>query len=286
MNFKSRSQKSQNTVPSYSGFLQNNTFYKIEIESILVHRFFFTIVKPIYTHYRHLHLLCVSIQLSAMTTHGRRPPAFRSSGPDAATIGGGVQVSQQHAVLVHETEDNDTKVKTKREHRNRLMRMIGWIEDKYPEYVDEGGIINITVEQHADPCFFQHKCIKDFVYSGINTPIIKAFLASQKIKGNGKMASFSHIRKFKDAILFGAEQAGEILPRLFHQETDKFLKAFKKEQVGARREGNTDENDSDPIEFPLYHYIAEVSFLGQFKLIRQSSQLFLILMLELYVLCV
>jgi hypothetical protein len=48
------------------------------------------------------------------------------------------------------------------------------------------------VEQYANPCFFQHKCIKDLVYSGINASIIKAFLASQKIKGNGKMASFSH----------------------------------------------------------------------------------------------
>jgi hypothetical protein len=61
--------------------------------------------------------------------------------------------------------------------------------------------------------------------------------SSQNIKVNGKMASFSHIRKFKDAILFGAEQAVQILPRFFHQETEKFLKASKKEQVDARREG-------------------------------------------------
>jgi hypothetical protein len=101
--------------------------------------------------------------------------------------------------------------------------MIGWIKDKYPEYVDEGGIINMTVEQYANPCFSHHKCIKDLVYSGINTSIIKAFLASQKIKGTGKMASFSHIRKFKDAILFGAEQAGQILPRFVHQETENKL---------------------------------------------------------------
>jgi hypothetical protein len=144
--------------------------------------------------------------------------------------------------------------------------MLGWIKDKCPEYVDEGGIINITVEQYANPCFFQHKCIKDLVYSDINTSIIKAFLASQKIKGNGKTAYFTHIRKFKDAILFGAEQTGQILPRLFHQEAGKILRALKKEQVGARREGNTDENDSDPIEFLIYHYISEVSYLGQFKL--------------------
>jgi hypothetical protein len=63
------------------------------------------------------------------------------------------------------------------------------------------------------------------------------FLASQKIKGSEKMTSFSHIRKFEDAIVFGVEQAGQILRRLFHWETDKILKAFKKEQVGARREG-------------------------------------------------
>jgi hypothetical protein len=72
----------------------------------------------------------------------------------------------------------------------------------------------------------------------------------------------------------------------FIRRRKNFLKLSKKNRWGARREGNTDENDSDPIEFPLYHYIAEVSYLRQFKLIRQSSQLFLILMLELYVLCV
>jgi hypothetical protein len=59
--------------------------------------------------------------------------------------------------------------------------MIGWIEEKYPEYVDEGSIVNITVEQYYNPCFFQNKCIKYWVYSGINTSIIKEFLASQKV---------------------------------------------------------------------------------------------------------
>jgi hypothetical protein len=68
-----------------------------------------------------------------------------------------------YAVLVHDTEDTETYVKKNREHHNRLMQMIGWIEDKYPEYVDAGGIVNITVEQYANPCFFQHKCLKDLV---------------------------------------------------------------------------------------------------------------------------
>jgi hypothetical protein len=59
------------------------------------------------------------------------------------------------------------------------------------------------------------------VCSGINTSIIKACIASQKIKGYGKVEYFPHIMKFKDVLLFGAEQAGQIRPRFFHQVMEK-----------------------------------------------------------------
>jgi hypothetical protein len=54
----------------------------------------------------------------------------------------------------------------------------------------------------------------------------------------------------------------------------KILKDLKREQVGAKREGKSYENDSDPIEFPLYDNIAKVSYSGQIKLSRPSSQMF------------
>ena len=185
---------------------------------------------------------------------GRQHPAFRSDAPDHVPIAGGnLAVHYQHQQDINETEDNRRKPKTKKQHRNRLKAIIEWLQTHYPEYATgAGGVVEISAATCNNPNFFQHTNTMDLYYEGINVTFIKAFLGSVKRKENGKMCSFSHIRKFHDAILFGAEQAGHILPRMYHQEMQKFLESFKKESVKARREGNVDEQDADPIPFPLY----------------------------------
>ena len=82
--------------------------------------------------------------------------------------------------------------------------------------------------------------------------LIKAFLGATKRKRNGRICSHSHLRKFHDSILFGAEQTGAILPQVYHLEMGKFLDSYKKETVIAKCKGNVDENDSDQIPFALY----------------------------------
>lgn len=195
-----------------------------------------------------------------MAGGGRLHPAFRAdqAGQEAPTIlGGDIVVLNEHADHVQETEGNRRKVKTKKEHRNRLKVLIQWLNDHYPDYADAGGVVALTQAKLNDPNFFRHQATEDLHYEGINVSLIKAFLGMTKMKANGKICSYSHIRKFHDAILFGSEQAGEVLPRMYHQEMNKFLESFKKEAVKAKREGNVDERDADQIPFALYRLICE-----------------------------
>lgn len=126
-------------------------------------------------------------------------------------------VEGHHINQIQETEANQRQQPTKQEPRNRIIRIINWLDDNYPTYIESGGVVEITGEQIADPKCFQHDTTRDLVYSGRNTRIIKAFLAAHKMKANGKIVSFSQLRKFNGVILFGAEQTHQILLQIFHQ---------------------------------------------------------------------
>ena len=71
------------------------------------------------------------------------------------------------------------------------------------------------------------------------------------------MCLFSHLRKFHDSILFGAEQAQSILPQIYYKKIEKFLESYKKETVIAKQEGNVAEKDADQIPFALYQLIGK-----------------------------
>jgi hypothetical protein len=186
---------------------------------------------------------------------GRNYAAFHAHAPtrdDEHVVGGNIGLQNIHRDQIHETEGNRRKLKTMHEHRNRLRVIINWLKQEYPEYAEAGGVVPISQEMVDDPNFCQHNNTEDLAYNGINVTLVKAFLGSVKRKSNGKICSFTHVRKFHDAILFGAEQAGEILPRMYHQAIHSFMESFKKESVKAKREGNVDEMNADPIPFELY----------------------------------
>lgn len=84
----------------------------------------------------------------------------------------------------------------------------------------------------------------------MNVAIILAFFATKKTKTNGKTTSFTHIRKYHDAILFGAEKVKERLPTSYFDEMEKFLKGFKKECATAKSAGNLDEREATPFHAP------------------------------------
>ena len=82
--------------------------------------------------------------------------------------------------------------------------------------------------------------------------MLKAFLSIKAVKENGKILSYSIIRKYFDAILYSSKESKEPLPLLFYAEMDVYLMSFKKRVANAKESGNIDEKDTDPIPFSLY----------------------------------
>ena len=173
---------------------------------------------------------------------------------DVPIIGEDIAIGNVHQDAVDDTTTRGMTIQTRRQHRNRLKAMIEWIKKEYPAYY-EIGTQNVSPEDQArkSKWFFDGTFKRDFIYKGLNVKIILFFLGAKKMKGTeGKKMSHTTLRKFNDAILFGAKMANTALPPLYYDEMGSFLNAYKKEAVVARKDVNLDENESDPIGFKLY----------------------------------
>jgi hypothetical protein len=93
----------------------------------------------------------------------------------------------------------------------------------------------------------------DLVYAGLNVHMLTAFLSCKKQKENGKLSSKVQLQKHKDAILWGSRVADWPLPTSLYTEIDTFLSSVKKEHIRAKKNGNLDEQEADPISWNLYH---------------------------------
>jgi len=74
-------------------------------------------------------------------------------------------------------------------------------------------------------------------------------------KENGKVKSLQDIRKYKDAILWGAKVAQQRLPTSFYKEIDGHIASYKKVYIKAKKVGDVDEKEADPIPLTLYQSI-------------------------------
>lgn len=183
-------------------------------------------------------------------TGGRVRPHERDTNNEAPILGANVEVLEQHSSSVRETEQNDLSVKVKRDYRNRLKHMYTFWKEQYPEYYSVG-VRELTEVELGDKDMFWWKNKHDVVYEGLNVQMVKAFLGHRKTKDNGKTSSHVQLRKYNDAILYGAKQAQKRLPQSYYEEIEKYLDAFKKETATAKKDGKLDEKDADPISWTL-----------------------------------
>ena len=130
---------------------------------------------------------------------------------------------------------------------------------KHPAQYDHT-VVELTPEQKANPDFKYFTATHDFKYECINVVIIRAFLsAEKKYKDDTKTTQYSevHIRKYHDAIQFGMRTIDAALPKEYHTGMTKFLVSVKKEKKKAKEKGYLDEEEADPIAFPLYKLISQ-----------------------------
>jgi len=151
--------------------------------------------------------------------------------------------------------------KTRKNYRARIVRICKWFEEHQSQYY-EMGVREVTADELVDPDLFFFKRYKlDLVYQGLNVDYILRFLLGNEQKERNendapiKYKTHTDMRKYKDAIQWGAQVRQERLPRKFYEEMDKFLGAYKKKLVIKKKTGEVDEHASDPIPEALYERI-------------------------------
>ena len=182
---------------------------------------------------------------------GRIHPHQRNADFSGNILGENLERDGSYVSNVQETEQHSIDYKTKRAHRNKIKQIYEFWKEKFPQYYDLGVRI-LTQEDLADTTKYWWKNKHDLVYPGLNSWYVKAFLSTKVKKLNGMTMSFDNIRKYFDAIQFGATQAGALLPVKFYQDKDQYLQAFRKQVAKAKGSGELEEMEADPIPIGLF----------------------------------
>ncbi len=104
-----------------------------------------------------------------------------------------------------ETLDKALSQSNRNDKCNRLLAMITWIKEEYPDAYCLSNpnhfIKKITDAEKADPFLdFHHHMEDDFISEKLDYSIIGAFLATKKSKSDGKLCSLSNYTKYKSAL--------------------------------------------------------------------------------------
>jgi len=174
----------------------------------------------------------------------------------APIINGGTAIDAEHAAAIQHTQAKEMEDKTRKEHRRRIRHLYTWWHDNYIDYF-ENGTCALSDDEKKDLVRFHHTNDRDIIYEGLNVNLVLAFLVTKIIKANGKMSSVSDISKYNDAIKWGAGVAEQRLPTEYYEKIEKFVAAYKKEHAGAKKEGNVDEREADPINASLFTLICK-----------------------------
>jgi len=208
-----------------------------------------------------VHLLAIRTLFYIITTsshryRGRTRTHQRDTDDAAPILGKDISIRLAHQDAICETKSHDRELNTKRNMRNWIKHIIDFWEATYPAYYAVG-VHKLTPDDLSDPDKYFHKNTSDIIYSGLNVKMVFAFMVHKKHKSNGQTCSHVQLRKYNDAILWGAMQAKELLPSSYYNEMKEFLEAFKKETATAKSEGQLDEQEADPINPTLFRCILQ-----------------------------
>ena len=171
-------------------------------------------------------------------------------------IGAGIAIKENHAAAAQTTQSKGMNIRTRQEHRNRHKHLMDFWKEHYEEYFEQGTYL-LTEEKKADQTKYYFKNDRDLRYQGLNVKMVIAHCSNKKFKANGKLISPSDLSKYGDAIKWGAQIAGEVLPTEFHVQFESFITSYKKEYSEAKKEGKVDEKAADPINAGLLTLILQ-----------------------------
>ena len=126
-------------------------------------------------------------------------------------IGADIAIKENHAGAAQTTQSKGMKDRTRKEHRNRHKHLMDFWKEHYEGYFEQGTHL-LTEEEKADQTKYYFKNDRDLRYQGLNVKMVIAHCSNKKFKANGKLISPSDLSKYGDAIKWGAQIAGEVLP--------------------------------------------------------------------------
>jgi hypothetical protein len=201
--------------------------------------------------------------ISSFTTApgaGGVPGCIRRGGESAAAaattvqppmvVGDDIQLTVEHAAGLNATMTHTTGCLP--DYCNRIMEIIGFIHDNYPDLVDSL-IVELTPEQRANSWLY-HTATHDILYDRLSPMIMKVFTSGYKKKNpvTGKHYSKEHVQKYHDAILKCANIAQLPLQPDYVHAMKAHLLLIKKKHAQAKGDGETENQEADSILFEFY----------------------------------
>ena len=171
-------------------------------------------------------------------------------------LGSNIQLQEAHGSSMRETEDFEKKRKTIKDFCNRLKRMTLWIKDNYPEYYNVG-VIQLSNEQKADKRRYHTQ--EETVAWGSNG---KSIHECEQVEAWNRepIYSYEQMRKYHNAIQRWGIQSRPITPPILRVGSGQVSSFFEK-KTQAKKDGQLDEHEADPISFSFYSSICEYALL-------------------------
>jgi hypothetical protein len=150
---------------------------------------------------------------------GRRYVHDRNTNDSIPIIGASLSVPSDLKDKYNETTSNDMGNDCRNAYRLRINRIIKYWEDddNCTDYY-KVGVTDVSTEDQNDVTkyFYNGKYKKDIVDEGLNSDYALYFLVNSKRKDGGKLKSWDDLRKYKDAIMWGAKTQDKQLTRAFY----------------------------------------------------------------------
>lgn len=125
---------------------------------------------------------------------------------------------------------NSVSATTRADYTRRVNLVREYFQEHHPDQIAEGQL----------------------AYTELDPEMFIGFLAMHIKKSNGNCCSKEHMRKYKNAVVWAAEEQRVRIPDDFSKPVDKWLSAFDSYSVGQQEEGLFDDYTSDPLSVSLF----------------------------------
>lgn len=166
-------------------------------------------------------------------------------------------LKSNHEQALKETEKFKKKPPTIKDYNIRMTKIQNWLKI---EYTDHYNLIckPLTEEQKKDKLKY-YKATHEFEYPLLEAKVITSYISSNQVKCVKKgvviYKSYVDLRKYSDAIKWGADRAKQVLSPEYCAGMASYLDTLRKENTEKKGDGQLDEKEADPISFPFMRSI-------------------------------